>query len=152
MSGEDQYGDYSGRGDHEGKDPYPRRTTRGADPYAELGSDEANQAGSSYPGRGDAAAYPRSYGRDYSGRGGDHATGATSQDYQQAAGGYPTQQGQSANAQQGYGATQPSYGSAKTGSGAAQPGYGAAQRGYSAAQPGSGAAQAGYGAAQQQGY
>jgi hypothetical protein len=142
MSGEDQYGDYSSRGDYEGKDPYPRRSTRGADPYAELGSDEANQAGSSNPGHGDGAAYPRSYGRDYSGRGGDYAAGATSQDYQQAAGGYPTQQGQSANAQQAAG----SYPTQQRGQGAN------AQQGYGATQPGYGAGQAGYAAAQQQGY
>ena len=86
MSGEDQYGDYSRRGEYEGKDPYPRRTTRGTDPYAELG-DETNQAGSSNAGRGDGAAYPRSYGRDYSGRGSDYAAGSASQDYQQTAGG-----------------------------------------------------------------
>ena len=102
MSGEDQYGDYSRRGEYEGKDPPPRRTTRGTDPYAELGSDEANQAGSSYAGRGDGAAYPRSYGRDYSGRGSDYAAGSASQDYQQPAGGYPTQQ-------QGHSAAQPWY-------------------------------------------
>jgi hypothetical protein len=167
MSGEDQYGDYSSRGDHEGKDPYPRRSTRGADPYAELGGDEANQAGSSNPGRGDGAAYPRSYGRDYSGRGGDYATGATSQDYQQAAGGYPTQQGhsasaqpaaggyptqqrgQSANAQQGYGASQPGYGATQPGYGAGQAGYGAAQQGHRAGQPGYGTGQQDYATGQQ---
>jgi hypothetical protein len=144
MSGEDQYGDYSRRGEYEGKDPYPRRTTRGTDPYAELGGDEANQAGSSNAGRGDGAAYPRSYGRDYSGRGSDYAAGSASQDYQQAAGGYPTQQGHSA--------TQQGYGAAQQGHGATQQGYGAAQQGYGAAQQGYGAAQQGYGSAQQQGY
>jgi hypothetical protein len=149
MSGEDQYGDYSRREENEGKDPYPRRTTRGTDPYAELGSDEANQAGSSYTGRGDGAAYPRSYGRDYSGRGGDYAAGSASQDYQQAAGGYPTQQQrQSGNAQQSYGAAQQGYGAAQQGYGAAQQGHGAAQQGYGAAQQGYGSAQQAYRAGQ----
>ncbi len=143
MSGEDQYGDYSRRGEYEGKDPYPRRTTRGTDPYAELGGDEANQAGSSNAGRGDGAAYPRSYGRDYSGRGSDYAAGSASQDYQQAAGGYPTQQ-------QGHGATQQGYGAAQQGYGAAQQGYGSAQQqGYRAGQPGYGTGQQDYAAGQQ---
>ncbi|HEY8114667.1 MAG TPA: LytR C-terminal domain-containing protein [Actinomycetes bacterium] len=142
MSGEDQYGDYSRRGEYEGKDPYPRRTTRGTDPYAELG-DETNQAGSSNAGRGDGAAYPRSYGRDYSGRGSDYASGSASQDYQQAAGGYPTQQ-------QGHSATQPGYGAAQQGYGAAQQGYGSAQQqGYRAGQPGYGTGQQDYAAGQQ---
>ncbi len=156
MSGEDQYGDYSRRGEYEGKDPYPRRTTRGTDPYAELGGDEANQAGSSNAGRGDGAAYPRSYGRDYSGRGSDYAAGSASQDYQQAAGGYPTQQGHSATqqgygaAQQGHGATQQGYGAAQQGYGAAQQGYGSAQQqGYRAGQPGYGTGQQDYAAGQQ---
>jgi hypothetical protein len=143
MSGEDQYGDYSRRGEYEGKDPYPRRTTRGTDPYAELGGDEANQAGSSNAGRGDGAAYPRSYGRDYSGRGSDYAAGSASQDYQQAAGGYPTQQ-------QGHSATQPGYGAAQQGYGAAQQGYGSAQQqGYRAGQPGYGTGQQDYASGQQ---
>jgi hypothetical protein len=143
MSGEDQYGDYSRRGEYEGKDPYPRRTTRGTDPYAELGGDEANQAGSSNAGRGDGAAYPRSYGRDYSGRGSDYAAGSASQDYQQAAGGYPTQQ-------QGHGATQQGYGAAQQGYGAAQQGYGSAQQqGYRAGQPGYGTGQQDYATGQQ---
>jgi LytR cell envelope-related transcriptional attenuator len=149
MSGEDQYGDYSRRGEYEGKDPYPRRTTRGTDPYAELGGDEANQAGSSNAGRGDGAAYPRSYGRDYSGRGSDYAAGSASQDYQQAAGGYPTQQGHSAT-QQGYGAAQQGYGAAQQGYGAAQQGYGSAQQqGYRAGQPGYGTGQQDYASGQQ---
>jgi hypothetical protein len=143
MSGEDQYGDYSRRGEYEGKDPPPRRTTRGTDPYAELGSDEANQAGSSYAGRGDGAAYPRSYGRDYSGRGSDYAAGSASQDYQQPAGGYPTQQ-------QGHSAAQPGYGAAQQGYGAAQPGHGSAQQqGYRAGQPGYGTGQQDYATGQQ---
>jgi hypothetical protein len=146
MSGEDQYGDYSRRGEYEGKEPYPpRRTTRGADPYAELGGDEANQTGSSNAARGDGASYPRSYGRDYSGRGGDHAAGTHSQ---QAAGGYPTQQGQRGNAQQPYGSAQPGHGTAQSGYGAAQQGYGSAQQqGYRTGQPGTG--QPGYGTGQQ---
>ena len=150
MSGEDQYGDYSRRGEYEGKDPHPRRTTRGTDPYAELGSDEANQAGSSNAGRGDGAAYPRSYGRDYSGRGSDYAAGSASQDYQQAAGGYPTQQQGNSATQQGYGAAQQGYGAAQQGYGAAQQGYGSAQQqGYRAGQPGYGTGQQDYAAGQQ---
>lgn len=75
---DDQYGDYSRRGEYEGQDPYAGRRgyrTRGTDPgYAGPPAPRAeDQYGAPPPaggyggGRGDTA-YPRSYGRDYSGR------------------------------------------------------------------------------------
>lgn len=129
MSGDDQYGDYSRRG--EGQDPYRRRATRGTDPHSGRGADEANQTGGGPAGRGDGAAYPRSYGRDYSGRGNDYAAGSANQDYQQAGGGH--------TGQHGYGT--PGYGSA--------PGYTTGQQGYTTGQQDYAAAQQDYGQARE---
>lgn len=78
---DDQYGDYSRRGDYEdpySQDPYAGRRgyrTRGTDPNYPARGEEAyppaGGTGGGY-GRGDTA-YPRSYGRDYSGRSADYA-------------------------------------------------------------------------------
>ena len=102
---DDQYGDYSRRGDYEGQDPYGQDPyagrrgyrTRGSDPSYPARGEEAYppaSGGAADGGRGDTA-YPRSYGRDYSGRGdypaADGAAGAPDDGYHTGgyASGYP---------------------------------------------------------------